>query len=241
MNKKIEYLKKYLPKEKFEVGLKRLEHGEPVQYIVGNVNFYGNTLEVNKNVLIPRFETEELVEKLNNYINEYFKEAKTLVDIGTGSGAIAITIKKLLNSLEVTATDISEEALEVAKKNAKNNDVEIKFMKGNLIEPLKSKYDILVNNPPYIAFDEEIMEIVKNNEPHTALYAKEEGFYYYFEILKNASKILNKKNIIAFEIGKTQGKKIKEYALKYFKDSFIKIEKDLQENDRFIFIFNNVK
>jgi len=241
MNKEIEYLKKYLPSKELDCGIKRLEKGEPVQYIVGHVNFYGNILKVDKNVLIPRFETEELVEKLTNYIKRYLKEAKSIVDIGTGSGAIAITLKKKFPHINITATDISKKALKVACENAKNNDVEINFVQGDLLKPLKNKYDILVSNPPYIAYNEEIMDIVKNNEPHKALYADNDGLKCYFEILKEISKILNEKNIIAFEIGKTQGNKIVKYASKYFKEANIQVEKDIKQNDRFIFIFNNIK
>lgn len=234
----IEYLKKYLNKEKLEEGINRLKNGEPVQYIVGNVDFYSINLDVNKNVLIPRFETEELVDYLIKYIKEIFKNEVKILDIGTGSGCIALTLKDNIKNSKVTASDISRNALEVAKKNAKKNNLDIKFIESNLFEKISEKYDVIVSNPPYIAYDEEIMEIVKNNEPHLALYANNNGLYFYEEILKNAAKFLNKKNIIAFEIGCTQAIKIKKIALKYFKDSKIIIKKDLQNRDRFVFIFN---
>ena len=231
----IDYLKKYYDGP-LEEALKQLEAGRPVQYIVGNVNFYGINLKVNENVLIPRFETEELVDRIINYAKKQNKTLK-IVDIGTGSGAIAITLKKKLNA-KVTATDISDAALEVAMENALVNDVQIDFKLGNLLEPLNQKYDILVSNPPYIAYDEEIMEIVKNNEPHLALYAPNNGLYYYEEILKNAINYLNEKALIAFEIGEKQGESIKELSLKYLGVE-AKIEKDLQGRGRFAFIFLN--
>ena len=231
----IDYLKKYYDGP-LEEALKQLEAGRPVQYIVGNVNFYGINLKVNENVLIPRFETEELVDRIINYAKKQNKTLK-IVDIGTGSGAIAITLKKKLNA-KVTATDISDAALEVAMENALVNDVQIDFKLGNLLEPLNQKYDILVSNPPYIAYDEEIMEIVKNNEPHLALYAPNNGLYYYEEILKNVRNYLNEKALIAFEIGEKQGESIKELSLKYLGVE-AKIEKDLQGRDRFAFIFLN--
>ena len=106
----INYLEKYLPKNKLKEGIERLQNGEPVQYIVGNVNFYGNEIKVNKNVLIPRFETEELVEYTISYIKKMFKEKINIIDLGTGSGCIAITLKKKINS-NVIAIDISKEAL----------------------------------------------------------------------------------------------------------------------------------
>ena len=229
----IEYLKKYYDGP-IEEALKELEQGKPVQYIVGNVDFFDINLKVNENVLIPRFETEELVDKVIKYAKNFDRTLK-IVDIGTGSGAIAITLKKKLKA-NVTATDISESALEVAKENALLNNVHINFKQGNLLEPLNEKYDILVSNPPYIAYDEEIMEIVKNNEPHLALYAPNNGLYCYEEILKNARNYLKDKALIAFEIGEKQGEAIKELSLKYLGIE-AKIEKDLQGRDRFAFIY----
>lgn len=213
---------------------KKLAAGLPVQYIVGNVDFYGITLKVNEDVLIPRFETEELVSKVIQYAANF--KNPSIVDIGTGSGAIAITLKKKLTS-SVTATDISKKALNVAKENALENNASINFKEGNLLEPLTEKYDIVVSNPPYIAYDEEIMDVVKNNEPHLALYAPNNGIYYYEEILKNIKKYLNDKYLIAFEIGESQGKKIQELSKKYLDNEAI-IEKDLSGRDRFAFIKN---
>lgn len=233
-----EYLKKYLDSSKLEEGIKLLEEGVPVQYIVGNVDFYGNIFKVNKNVLIPRFETEELVEKTINYISDYFDKKIDIVDIGTGSGCIAITLKKNLDC-NVDAVDISPNALEVAKENAKVLNTEVNFIEGDLLKPLNKKYDVIISNPPYIREnDEEVMDIVKNNEPHIALYAPNDGLYCYEEILKNAKNYLNKKSIIAFEIGYKQGSAIKSLAKTYFPEAIIKLEKDMQNKDRFIFIFN---
>lgn len=231
-----EYLKKYLPTDKLEEGLKKLKEGWPVQYIVGNVNFYGITLKVNENVLIPRFETETLVEKTINYVKKYLKQPIKILDLGTGSGAIAITLKKKLSSF-VDAVDISKEALEVAKENSIENNVKINFIHSNMLEKIDKKYDLIISNPPYISYDEEVEEIVKNNEPHIALYADNDGLEYYEKILKNAENYINKPGIIAFEIGMNQGKKIKKIASKYIKTDNIKIEKDLSGKDRYIFIF----
>ena len=166
----IEYLKKYLKPEDFESGLKRLENKEPIQYIIGNVEFYGYKINVNKNVLIPRFETELLVEKTINYIKKYYNKKIDIIDLGTGSGCIAITLKKEIDC-NMDALDISKKALEVAKNNAKLNDVEINFINKDMLTPLDKKYDVIISNPPYISYDEEIMDIVKNNEPNIALYA----------------------------------------------------------------------
>lgn len=234
----IEYLKKYLPSDKLEDGIKRLNNGEPVQYIVGNVDFYGYKINVNKNVLIPRFETEELVFKTINLIKKNLNENIKVLDIGTGSGCISIALKKEIPGLDITAVDISEDALVVAKNNALENNCEINFIKSDLFNNIVDKYDLIISNPPYISYDEQIMDIVKKNEPHLALYAKNNGLYFYEEIIKNSSNYLNDKNIIAFEIGYLQANEIKKMAHKYYPNSNIIIEKDMQEKDRFVFIIN---
>lgn len=234
----IEYLKKYLPSDKLKDGIKRLNNGEPVQYIVGNVDFYGYKINVNKNVLIPRFETEELVFKTINLIKKNLNENIKVLDIGTGSGCISIALKKEIPGLDITAVDISEDALVVAKNNALENNCEINFIKSDLFNNIDDKYDLIISNPPYISYDEQIMDIVKKNEPHLALYAKNNGLYFYEEIIKNSSNYLNDKNIIAFEIGYLQANEIKKMSHKYYPNSNIIIEKDMQEKDRFVFIIN---
>lgn len=233
----IEYLKKYLPSSLFEEGLEKLQKGLPVQYIVGSTNFYGYEIKVNENVLIPRFETEELVEKTIGYIKKLFNGKIQIVDLGTGSGCISIALKKEIDA-SITAVDISKKALEVAKENALKNDVSIEFLQGNMLEPLNKRYDVIISNPPYIGETEEIMDIVKNNEPKEALYAPNDGLYFYEIILKDAHKYLKDKFLIAFEIGYKQADKIKKIVLKYFGNSKIIVEKDLQGRDRFIFIYN---
>lgn len=234
--KDIEYLKKYY-KGNIEEAITRLNNGEPVQYIVGNVDFYKYNFLVNKSVLIPRFETEELVLNTINFIKKNFNKKIKILDIGTGSGAIAISLKKEINS-EVYATDISKEAIEVAKENAKRNNAEVNFINTNLFDGIKEKFDVVISNPPYIRYDEEIDEIVKNNEPHLALYADNDGLYYYEEILKNVNSILNEKYLIAFEIGKDQYKDIENLKNKYLKDAKIYLKKDLEKRDRMVFIHN---
>ena len=227
----IEYLKKYY-KGNIEEGIKRLENGEPVQYIVGDVDFYGNIIKVDKRVLIPRFETEGLCEIALSYLSNTNLD---VVDLGTGSGCIAITLKKKLPNINMDAVDISNDALELAKENANLNNVDIDFYNGNMLEPLNKKYDCIISNPPYIAHDEEVMEIVKNNEPNNALYADNNGLYFYEEILRNCKDYLKDKYYIFFEIGYSQGSSIKEIALKYLACE-VEIKKDLQGFDRYVII-----
>ena len=233
----IEYLKKYLHKEdNLEKAIERLKNGEPVQYIVGDVDFYGNTLKVNKNVLIPRPETEFLVEKTYNYIKQYLKEDISILDIGTGSGCIAISLKKILPDTKVTACDISSLALEVAVDNSKLVNNEIEFIQSDIFSNINDKYDCIISNPPYIREDEQIMDIVKNNEPHLALYAKDNGLYFYKEIIKQSKEHVNDKFIIAFEIGEEQGQNVINIAKEYYPNDLVILEKDLQQLDRYLFI-----
>ena len=236
----IEYLKKYLHKEdNLEKAIERLNNGEPVQYIVGDVDFYGNIIKVDKNVLIPRRETEELVEKTQYILKDMFKNNNIkILDIGTGSGCIAISLKKLLPNSNITGIDISESALEIAKSNATLNNVEIEFIKSDIFSNINNKYDCIISNPPYLSENDYIMDIVKNNEPHLALYAKDNGLYFYKEILKQAKNYLNKTSIISLEIEETKKEDIINIAKKYFPNSEIIAEKDLAHLDRFIFIIN---
>ncbi len=238
LNENISYVKKYLPKEKWDDAIKKLEAGISPQYVIGNVDFYGNIINVDRRVLIPRFETELLVEKTILYIKNFFNRQVKILDIGTGSGCIAISLAKETNCY-VTAVDISFDALDVARENASYNNVDIKFLHSNIFSNVSDTFDVIISNPPYISFDEEIEDIVKNNEPSIALYADNDGFYYYENILSNCKNYLNKKFLIAFEIGYNQGDKVRKMAYNYLGDKIlVKIEKDYSGKDRFIFIFS---
>lgn len=238
MNKEIEYLKKYLKDKDMNIAIKELESGIPVQYIVGNVDFYGYTFKVNKNTLIPRFETELLVEKTIKYINKYFNNEIKILDIGTGSGCIAITLNKLLDNSRVTAVDISKNALDVARENSKINNTDVNFIESDVFSDINDKYDVIISNPPYISYDEDIMDVVYNNEPHMALYADDNGLYFYDKILMECRKYLNDRFFIAFEIGYKQGNDIINIINKYFDNVNISLEKDYSGRDRFIFVSN---
>lgn len=221
---------------------KALNKGKPLQYLTKNAYFYGYNFYVNKNVLIPRPETEILVNETNKLINKYFKDNISILDVGTGSGNIAITLKKLNNNYSVTAGDISNKALKVAKKNAKLNNVDITFIKSDLLNNINKKYDVLISNPPYIDKENDFVEdIVLNNEPHLALFAKNNGLDNYIKILKRSKKVLNKKNIIAFEIGDKQKENLIKIIKEYYPNSIIKTYKDNNNLDRIIIVLNNIE
>lgn len=217
--------------------VKKINKNYPVQYLIGNVNFYGYNINVNKNVLIPRFETETLVEKTIEYIKKLKLENGSLIDLGTGSGCISIVLKKELETLNITGLDISNKALKLARKNAKNNKADINFIKENIFKfkPV-NKYDILISNPPYITEDDEISPNIKY-EPKKAIFTND-GLKYYRHIMSTCSNYLNKKNLIAFEIGDKQGKDLKKLAKDFFPKAKIKLERDLSGRDRYLFIIN---
>ena len=215
-----------------------LQRKYPIQYLIGYVNFYGYNFKVNKYVLIPRYETEYLVEKLIKRIRKKFAGQRiSIVDLGTGSGAIAITLQKEIGC-RVSAVDISRKTLDVAKINAIENDVRLTLIQNDMLDNINEKYDVIVSNPPYISFNEPVQDSVKMYEPHLALYAEEDGLYFYNKILSNVTKNLKDNYIIAFETGYTQSEKISEIIKKYLPDAVISIEKDLSGKDRYIFITN---
>ena len=225
--------------EKYKEMIEKIKNNIPIQYVLGNVNFYGNEFIVNENVLIPRFETEELVENTIKYINNLFdKETVNIIDLGSGSGNIGITLKKKLIATKVTCVDISEDALEAAKENANRLETDITFKISDMLDNIEGKFDVIISNPPYIDREEEIEDIVKNNEPHLALFADNKGLYFYEKILSTCKKNLEDKFLIAFEIGMTQKDAITELANKYLKNIKVDCKKDLSGKDRMIFIYN---
>lgn len=223
----------------YKSSLEALKENKPIQYVIGNVNFYGLKFIVNKNVLIPRFETEELVEQVVEYTKDLNKDRIKILDLGCGSGAIGLTLKSILKDSEVTLTDISKDALEIAKLNANNLNLDVTFIESDWFSNVKlEKYDIIVSNPPYIRTDEEIEEIVKNNEPSLALYGGVDGLDCYRKILANIKPYLNNKFLIAFEIGESQKEEIYDIVNKYLKDIEITCKKDLYGRNRMIFVRN---
>lgn len=206
---------------------------KPIEYILGYTYFYNNKIKVNENVLIPRDETEELVDRALNYI----RDGDKVLDLCTGSGAIAISIKKVKENVDVLASDISKSALNVARENAKNNGVSINFVEGDLLEPFigEDRFDVIVSNPPYISEGYEVNDIVKH-EPEIALYAKDDGMYNYVEIIKNLDKVLNKGGVALFEIGFDQKNRIIDVCEKYLNNYDIECFKDISGNDRIVVV-----
>ena len=218
-----------------------LEEGKPLQYVLGNVNFYGNKFYIDERCLIPRFETEELVENTINYINKYFNHPVDIIDLGTGSGIIGLTLEKKVNTNNVDLVDISKEALEVTKINKDNLNSNANLIESDFLTNINNKYDVIISNPPYIKDNEEIEDIVKNNEPHLALYAGEKGLDCYEKILSTVSNHMKDRCLIAFEIGYTQASDITNLVNKYLDNVRLEIKKDLSNKDRMMFIFKNLE
>jgi len=227
--------------DRFHKSLNDLVNKKPIQYILGKTSFYGLDFMVNDKVLIPRPETEELV----NWILDDLKKTDTtkrttIIDIGTGSGCIAISIAKNNEALEVSAVDISKEALDIAKQNAQNNKVAVQFIADNILAPkfenYNSKFDIIASNPPYVreAEKQKMHDNVTKNEPHLALFVTDENPLIFYEAIADFGlEKLSKNGLIYFEINQYLGKETVELLQK---KGFIKIElkKDIFGVDRMI-------
>lgn len=204
----------------------------PLQHIIGTQEFMGLTFKVNENVLIPRQDTELMVENVVDYLGN---DERTVLDMCTGSGCIAVSIDRLSKNSKVTAVDISEKALEVAQENNRLNNANVTFIQSDLFTNVTGKYDIIVSNPPYIRTDEipKLMEEVKMHEPVMALDGMEDGLYFYKKICGEASDYLNDNGKIFFEIGYDQGDDVSEI-LRQNRFCNIEVLKDLSGNDRVV-------
>ncbi|TAA72930.1 peptide chain release factor N(5)-glutamine methyltransferase [Planococcus salinarum] len=213
--------------------------GTPVQHLTGFEEFYGRRFSVNPDVLIPRPETEELIEEAVNLIRQHIPNGSpSIADIGTGSGIIAVTLKSEIPSAKITATDISQAALATAEKNAQELGAEIDFKLGDLLEPLQGeKWDVILSNPPYIAHSEAVSmcDSVKDFEPHSALFANQEGLALYTEMMADLPGLLNKPGIVGFEIGYRQGEAVEKMLKNTFPHAKTYVKKDINKNDRMVF------
>lgn len=214
--------------------------GRPFQYIIGQESFYGRDFLVNEHVLIPRPETEELIEEVKKRTANLFEANKSIkiADIGTGSGAIALTIKKEISNAKVTATDISPEALVVSKKNAERLEAKVEFKQGDLLAPIADqKWDIILSNPPYIGSHEaeDLSDTVIDYEPHLALFAEEDGLQLYRKMAAQLPGMMNIPSFIGFEIGYAQGPAVQKMLQNAFPLALVEVVQDINQKNRFVF------
>lgn len=233
---------------KFTTNLNRfIEKNEPVQYIIGYEYFMGRNFHVSESVLIPRPETEELVYNVLDIIDESFADLDVIrcCDVGTGSGAISISLAAECEKVSMIATDISEEALVVAKRNAQDFAPRVQFLAGDMVKPLVEAgvvVDIFISNPPYIPVEETVDALVKDNEPHVALFGGNDGLYFYREIFNHVKAILApERSVLAFEMGYDQGERLSVLAQAEFPEAIVEIKQDINGKDRMLFIYNNIK
>lgn len=227
----------------FNSGFERLKKQEPVEYIINESSFLGHKLYVDERVLIPRMETQELVSKISEVISRYFDPRNYLVvaDIGCGSGAISIALKSLFKNWLITASDISSEALEVAKKNIEASHYSIQTLWGDSLEPYiqnNMALDVIVSNPPYILNHDDVQKSVKEFEPSLALYLNKEDSVYE-KIFKNVYKVKKGSLFMAFEIGYDLESYLTDLMKKYLKDYEFEFVKDIDEQLRFLFVYLN--
>ena len=215
----------------YECALKKRAERIPVQYITGETEFMGLPFKVNSNVLIPRQDTETLVEEALMVIRPGMK----VLDMCTGSGCIIISIMHFAKEIEGFASDISRHAINLAKENAKMNNVSVTFETGDLFDHIRGNYDVIVSNPPYIRTEEipKLMPEVQNFEPVQALDGKEDGLYFYRRIVEEAKEYLNPNGFLLFEIGYDQGKEVPEL-MENAGYKNVKVIKDLAGNDRVV-------
>ncbi|MBR3210407.1 MAG: peptide chain release factor N(5)-glutamine methyltransferase [Bacilli bacterium] len=240
----LNYLEEEVPEEEvtnYQKAVIALQEGKPIQYVLGKVNFFGYPFYVDERVLIPRFETEELVENTIAIIKENFQEPIDIVDLGCGTGVIGLTLEKKVSTASVDCIDISKEALEVTKINKEALQSKANLIQNDMLEGLDKKYDVIISNPPYIRDDEEIEQIVRENEPHLALYAGKDGLDCYKKILNHISQNMKDRCFIAFEIGKDQGEQIIKLIEANLENVKIEIKQDLSGRDRMLFIYKNLE
>ena len=207
----------------------------PAQYIIGHAEFFGMQLKVDERVLIPRPETEELVELI---LSENPEKNLKVIDIGTGSGAIALALAKNRPDWSVTAADISQDALELATENAKRQDLDLTFIRTDCFSEISSKYDIIVSNPPYISREDEV-EVglnVLHSEPHLALFADEDGLAIYRRIAEDSKDYLNDGGKIYLEIGYKQGQSVPALFMENLPEKRVRTLKDQFGQDRMVVI-----
>lgn len=234
----LEELKKQYQEKDLDIVLNKIENGYPVQYAIGYVNFCGNKLMVNENVLIPRYETEFLVELIKKTIDSSF--TGNIFDIGTGSGAIAISLGKIFSKSKIDGIDISKEAILVAENNKNINKVtNVSFFEKDINNVDNfDNYDVIVSNPPYVDIKEEVGKETKY-EPQNAIFATDNGLFFYKKILSILKKTENKPTYIFFEIGMNQAEYIKEIFENLELDYTFNVKTDLSGKNRYVYLIMN--
>jgi release factor glutamine methyltransferase len=226
----------------FKKAVEEHGRGKPVQYIIGYEEFYGRSFLVNEHVLIPRPETEELVCGTIQRIQKLFGNSPSIrfLDVGTGSGAIAVSLKLELPSVEVSASDISVDSLKVAGGNAKRLEADIQFIQGDLLQPFIEKgevFDVIISNPPYIPLEDEktMSEVVTEHEPHRALFAGADGLDLYRRFKEELPLVLGEKGLVGFEVGAGQSRDVAELLQEAFPKAHVEIVYDINGKDRMVF------
>lgn len=216
--------------------LEELIKGKPVEYVLGYASFCLLKFNVNENTLIPRSETEDLVYRTIQLIKELKIENPKILDIGTGSGCIPITLNKMIKGSTVESVDISSKALEVAKINNRINDTKVKFYLSDCFENVEGRFDLIISNPPYIDKETYVQESVLKYEPHTALFADNKGLAIYERIIKDLSLFVKTPSLVAFEISPDLVERLKKLINENLKECEYCFEKDINGFDRFLFI-----
>lgn len=238
-------LQNYIEKEvsedieiKFKDKIQKVYNTRKITSVIEYINFCDLRFKINDNVLVPHFETQEIVIQAMEFIEKLFYGKGSLIDLGCGSGVIGLTMKNKFDNLQIDMIDISDNALELTKENAKLLELSVKIYKSDMLKNVSNKYDIIISNPPYESIK---YKPTLDNEPKISLYAKKNGLYFFEEILKNARNKLKDKFMIVFEIGDYQKKQVIDLANKYLTDIIIKTYKSKKGFEKGIYIFGGFK
>lgn len=223
---------------KFKDKIEKVYNTKKIASAIENINFCDLHFKINDNVLLPHFETQEVVMQTIEFIEKLFNGKGNLIDVGCGSGVIGLTIKNKFNNLQIDMIDISNNALAITKENAKLLNLNVDIYKSDMLKNVKNKYDIIISNPPYESIK---YKPTLDNEPSISLYAENNGLYYFEEILKNAKDKLKDKFMIVLEIGDYQKESVIDLANKYLKDITIKTFKSRKGFEKSIYIFGGFK
>ncbi|WP_342387691.1 peptide chain release factor N(5)-glutamine methyltransferase [Salinicoccus bachuensis] len=223
--------------DRYTRAIARIRNGEPYQYVVGSAWFYGEKFKVSRETLIPRNETEELVELVLELEQD---DGRKVVDIGCGTGVIGLTLAAAWDDNEVVLTDVSGAALDITKENARSLGVDSEIMQGNLFEPLmaeNTKVDCVISNPPYIGYNEmeDMGDSVINHEPALALFAEDEGLGLYKRMIDQLEHVLHAGGTVYFEIGWKQGAALSDYVTMRWPKVVPQVKKDMNGNDRILY------